>query len=410
MKCNPIRGACALGLSGLAAGALLLGVLTGCAQDSLERGLTGPVPSNPQELMAELQAQRDRIDRASEGMVQRIDQFNAARGPGEKKIQFSELFFQDLSPEQRDVLDQLLAQEKNPTYRNLLENIVADRKTIQTLQEKVLHLEQQLPDKFILAKRGDTHFSLAQAFLTQQGVPEDESKSMLNQIDLSEDLVPGFKVWYNYNKDDKSFRTYVTQGEAGQTPLAVKRALKRKLITERDSAYAKVNALERTKMKLKTDIATLEGDVQTLETRRAELDVQVSDLEARNGDLQLRGDRLEEDIAFRRNSLAYYVGSEGNLAKQGVLTRFLKNLKDVKGVTYEDTIDLRQARTISFAPQTFGLKSIRGVEVWPGVYKEGRDYSVQVSSDGGALTVHINDPEIFKQQRVLFALRGEGAS
>jgi hypothetical protein len=410
MTWNRIKALGALG--GVAVGAMLVAGLliagsAGCGRGQIEQGLSGPVPSNPQELMAELQTEKQKIDHTSDEMIKRIEAFNASRGPGEKKIQFSELFYQDLSPEQRDVLDQLLQQEKNPSYKNLLTSIIDDRKTIQTLQERVLHLEQQLNDKFVIAKKGDTHYKLAHDYLTSEGVTEEQAKDLLKQIDLNEDLTPGFKVWYNYDKENGTFKTYVTQGEAGQTPLAVKRAIKRNLIGERDAAMAKATALETTKKGLEQDISRLETDVRGLEDRRSTLEVQVADLEGRNNDLQSRGDRLEADLAFRQNSLFYHADSEGSLAQQGVLTRFLKNLKDVKGISYDETLDLRQAKSISFTPEAYGLKKIRGLEIWPGVYREGRDYTVQVSEDGRTATVVINDPNVFRQQRVLIALRGE---
>ncbi|HET6371722.1 MAG TPA: hypothetical protein VFG76_00300 [Candidatus Polarisedimenticolia bacterium] len=407
MKSLQVKGFGALSVLALLAAAVLVAGTTACGQGALERGLSGPVPATPQELMTELQTHKENIDRASDQMMKRIDAFNASRKPGEKQVQFSEIFYSDLNPEQRDVLDQLLQQEKDPSYHNLLSRIIEDKKAIQDLQEKVLRLEQQLPDKFALAHKGDTHYKLAHDFLMEQGVPEEQAKGLLNQIDLSEDLVPGFKVWYNYDKENNTFKTYVTQGEAGQTPLAVKRALKRQLIGERDSAMAKAAALEQTKTSLEKDVASLQTDVRGLEDRKGTLEVQVADLEARNGDLQTRGDRLEDDLAFRQNSLFYYAGSEGQLAQQGVLTRFLKNLKDIKGITYDDALDLRQAKSISFTPAAYGLRSIKGVEVWPEVYQEGRDYTVQVSEDGGAATIVINDPNVFRQQRVLFAIRGE---
>jgi len=378
-----------------------------CGKGSLEKGLTGPVPSSPEELMAELQTEKEKVDRVSDEMMKRIEAFNASRGPNEKKLQFSEIFYSDLSPEQRDVLDQLLQEEKSPTYRNLLTRIIDDRKTVQDLQDRVLRLEQQLPDKFIIAKRGDTHYKLAHDFLSAQEVTEEQSKELLNQIDLSEDLVPGFKVWYNYDKEKGTFKTYVTQGDAGQTPLAVKRALKRKLIGERDAAVAKSQALEQTKNTLEQDIARLEVDVTTLEDRRSTLEVNVADLEGRNNQLQARGDRFESDLEFKQNSLFYHADSAKVLADQGVLSRFLKNVKDVKGVAFDDAVDLRQARSITFTPAAYGLKSISGLELLPGVYQEGRDYTVQVADDGGNATLVINDPEIFKQQRVLISLRGQ---
>jgi hypothetical protein len=396
--------AAALGLTLLAAG------MIACGQGSIEKGLTGPVPSNPQELMAELQTQKERIDKLSDGMLERINQFNATRGPNDRKVQFSELFYTDLSPEQRDVLDQLLQQEKSPTYKNLLSRIIEDRNTIQNLQDRVLRLEQQLPDKFIIAKKGDTHFKLAHDFLIGEGATEEQAKSMLNQIDLNEDLVPGFKVWYNFDKEKSTFKTYVTQGEAGQTPLAVKRALKRKLVNERDEATARASALEQTKSQLENDIKNLEADISTLTDRRTELEGQVSDLEHRNGDLQVRGDTLQSDLEFRQNSLFFHANTEKALAQQGILSKVLKNLRDVKGITYERTLDLRQAQSITFTPETYGLNKISNVEMWPEIYQEGRDYTVAVSEDGTQATVTINDPAMFKQQRVLFAIRGEAPS
>jgi len=406
MKCLVVRS---FGVSGLAilALALVLGGTAGCGQGQIEKGISGPVPSSPQELMAELQGEKEKIDHSSDEMMKRIEAFNASRGPGERKIQFSELFYQDLSNEQRDVLDQLMQEEKNPSYKNLLSRIIEDRNTIQSLQERVLRLEQKLDDKFVVAKKGDTHFKLAQDYLVEQGVVEDQAKNLLNQIDLSEELVPGFKVWYNYDKENGTFKTYVTQGEAGQTPLAVKRAMKRKLVGERDAAVARATALEQTKKTLESDISRLETDVRGLEDRRSTLEVQVADLDARNTNLQARGDQLDSDLQFRKNSVFYHADSETALAAQGILTRFLKNLKDVKGIAYDESLDLRQAQSISFSPAAYGLKTISGVEIWPEIYREGRDYSIQLSEDGGSATVVINDPNVFRQQRVLIALRGE---
>jgi len=406
MKSLGVKGFGVLGLGVAFALVLVLAGTAGC-KGQIEKGISGPVPSSPQELMAELQGEKEKIDHSSDEMMKRIEAFNAARGPNERKIQFSELFYQDLSTEQRDVLDQLLQEEKNPSYKNLLSRIIEDRKTIQTLQERVLRLEQQLDDKFAIAKRGDSHFKLAHDYLVEQGVTEEQAKSLLNQIDLNEELVPGFKVWYNYDKENGTFKTYVTQGEAGQTPLAVKRAMKRKLVGERDAAMARASALEQTKKTLEKDVARLETDVHGLEDRRSNLEVQVADLDARNANLQARGDQLDTDLQFRKNSVFYHADSEQSLASQGILTRFLKNLKDVKGISYDESLDLRQAQTISFTPGAYGLKKIRNIEVWPGVFQEGRDYSLQVSEDGGAATIVINDPNVFRQQRVLFALRGD---
>ena len=56
MKCLLSKGFAALGIGALLAGALLVAGSVGCNQGALEKGLSGPVPATPQELMAELQS------------------------------------------------------------------------------------------------------------------------------------------------------------------------------------------------------------------------------------------------------------------------------------------------------------------------------------------------------------------
>ncbi len=387
--------ATALGIAGLVA-----------CQGAIDRGLSGQVPATSQELIAELQEHREKIDRTADQMMERIRQFNDKQGPQGQKVQFSELFFSDLSPDQRDVLDELLETAESPSYKLLLTQISEDRNTIRDLEEKVLHLEQQLPDKFVLVKKGDSHYKLAQAFLQSEGVPEERTEELLNQIDLSEDLIPGFKVWYNHDQEQDVFRTYVTQGQAGQTPLAVKRAVKRKLVSERDAAQAQAAALEERKAVLEEDIARLESDVSGLEDERGRLEGRVADLVTRNGDLQAHGERLANNLESMRNSVFYHAETRQALAEQGILTKFLKNLKDVQGISYNEALDFRQANSISFSPEEYGLKSIQGVELWPEGFQEGRDYLVELSEQDGTATVVFQDPSVFKEQRVLFALRG----
>ena len=406
MRYSKRRGSLALRTGVALSGALAIAGLVACGQGAIDRGLTGQVPATSQELIEELQEQKERIDRTTDQMMERINAFNQKQGPQGRKVQFSELFYTDLSPEQRDILDELLETEESPSYRLLLTRIGEDRDSIQGLQEKVLHLEQRLPDKFVLVKQGDSHYNLAQSFLESQEVNEERSVELLKQIDLSEDLIPGFKVWYNYDPDQDSFRTYVTQGEAGHTPLAVKRAVKRKLVGERDVAIAQAAVLEERKTVLEEDIARLEVDVSGLENRREHLEGRVSDLVTRNSDLQSHVDRVEDDLEYKQNSVFYHANTRHALAEQGILTRFLKNLKDVQGITYDEALDFRQANSISFSPEEYGLTSIRDIELWPKGFQEGRDYTVQVSEEDGTATVVFEDPKVFKEKRVLLAIRG----
>jgi hypothetical protein len=210
------------------------------------------------ELLTQLKEDRQEIDQTTDTMMKRIDVFNTSRKPGEKTLQFSEVFAQDLSPEQQDVLNTMVEQEKDFSYKTLLQKIITDRDNIRDLQAKVMHLEQTLPDKFVVAKRGDRQQKLAMDYLTGEAqLDPAKAKSLLAQADQTDELIPGNKVWFFYDKEKDTFRTYVTQGDAGQTPIALRRIKQRQLAkerdnfkTERDSAQTQVASLEQDKTQL----------------------------------------------------------------------------------------------------------------------------------------------------------------
>jgi hypothetical protein len=53
--------------------------------------------TNTDELLSQLQQDRTEIDKTSDTMMKRIEMFNASRQPGERTLQFSEIFTQDPS-------------------------------------------------------------------------------------------------------------------------------------------------------------------------------------------------------------------------------------------------------------------------------------------------------------------------
>jgi len=374
------------GLAGVAQGALVRAGFAAAALVALigigSSGCARPGPGTAKstdELLTQLQEDRGEIDKASDTMMKRIDMFNASRKPGEQTLQFSEIFAQDLSPDQRDVLDALVEQEKDVSYKSLLQKIIADRDSIRDLQAKVMHLEQSLPDKFVVAKKGDRHQELAMNFLTQEAhLDPAKAKDLLKQADQTDELVPGNQVWFFYDQDKDTFRTYVTRGEAGMTPVAVRRAQKKALIKERDT------------FKTERDSAASERD--TAQANAAALDQERI--------------RLEDEKATRQNSLYYHAASNQSLKEAGVISPVLKKVVDVKGISYENSLDLRQGTTIDLAPQTYGLSEIRSVRVLPSIYQEGRDFTVQTVEDGTSAKLVILDPELFKGKELLLAIGG----
>ncbi len=370
----------------VAIAALTLGVV-GCSKP-------GPGSAkNSEELLGQLKDDRQRIDETTDTMMKRIDMFNASRKPGEQTLQFAEIFNQDLSPEQRDVLNQLVEQEKDVSYKALLQKIIADRETIHGLQENVVRLEQSLSDKFVIVKKGDKQRDLAMNYLTTEAsLDPEKAKSLISQVDTTDELLPGNKVWFFYDPKQDIFRTYVTQGEAGQTPLAVRRARQRQLIKERDTFRAERDTAQGERDTARTERDSAQTEVSTLTVNKAELEGTVS--------------QLNDDIAYRENSLYYHAADEKTLKNEGVLSSVLKRVQSVKGVTYDESLDLRQGTTITLTPESFGLQEIRNVKLLPSIYREGRDFAIEKKDDHSEAKLVILDPDIFRGKEVLLVIGG----
>jgi hypothetical protein len=383
--------------------ALLLTALVvssnGCAQGP-NLGFSKSTPASSEELLAELKDHQEKIDKATEAMIGRINEFNQSRKEGQRTVQFSEIFGQDFSDQQKDILNQMIAQEKDVSYKSILQQIVSDRDTIQGLQEKVMHLEQSLPDQFVVAKKGDKQHNLAMNYLVEQAkLDESKAKSLLNQVDQTDELLAGNKVWFFYDPARDTFRTYVTQGDAGQTPLAVRRAMKKKLITERDQARS-----ERDQAASARDEAV--RTVNDLQQVKTGLESDISVLQQNKAALESSVERLSGDLAFRQNSLFYHAANVQDLKEKGVLTSVLKHVQDVKPVNFDTALDLRDSNTITLAPEAFGLEHIQRVRMLPNIFQEGRDFRIETSEDSGVAKIVILDPELFKGKEVLLAVGG----
>jgi hypothetical protein len=349
----------------VAIGLLTIVMTTGCARP-------GPgTAKTTEDLLGQLQKDRTEIDTTSDTMMKRIDMFNASRKPGDRTVQFSEVFAQDLDPQQKDVLDQMVQEEKDVSYKSLLTNIISDRDQIRQLQEKMLHLQQSLPDTFVVAKRGDKHHELALNYLTgQAGVDAQHAKTLLSQVDQSDELVPGNQVWFFYDKDKDTFRTYVTRGDARMTPAVVRRQKTKALVAERDTYRTQRDSAEQTA-----------------------------------GELAQQKAQLENDIDVAKNSIHYHAATDDELKASGVLSPVLKKVQTTKGLTFDNALDLRTGQTITLDPKSFGLAEIRSLRLIPSIYKEGKDFNVETADDGSARLV-ILDPEAFRGKEVVVAVKG----
>jgi hypothetical protein len=358
------------------------------------------VPATPEELLVELQEQKDRLDQATNQMLEKIAEFNDTRMEGERTVQFGELFTDELSDEQRDILDQMLAEEQDISYRSLLGRIITDRDLIRNLQAKILQLEKSLPEQFVVVAKGNTHYSLAREYLTNQaGLPKDKVGDLVSRADLTDELATGNKVWFFYDEERDNLGTYVTQGDADRMPIAIRRALKRKLISDRDAAIATAGTFE-------SERDAARAAVGQLERVKAGLEADIAQLRRNKATLESEVSRLSNDLSFQKNTLFYHAASVTDLKEQGVLSRVLKRFEDVRGINFDAALDLRRGSTIRLDPEEFGLEKIRRVRLLPGVYEEGRDFTIETFEQSGFARIVILDSSLFRGKEVLVAVGG----
>src|SRR6266446_1948398 len=239
------------------------------------------IPQRPDELLTELKQARDSIDVQTRDVYARIQHSNQRQEAlGRKPVSFSQVFLQGLSAEEEAALDKLVRDEKDPSYKGVLGQVVEDMKKIRDLQTKVAELESKLPGEGMEVKPGDTHMKLAKEWLTKQrGIPESRAKELAERLNLLDgQLEKGFKVYFYYDPAKDFFGTWVSQGDAKRTPLALVRAKEMKLIGERDTAIAKSKDLEEKKAELEETLANLEKQIAELEVRKAGLESNVADL------------------------------------------------------------------------------------------------------------------------------------
>jgi hypothetical protein len=387
-----------LALVALAVGFALFA--TGCGEKALTER---PLPDTPEEILTELKDGRTRIDSMTDEVLQRIRQWNETRTGDERKIYFAEIFEEALSTKEQDVLNQLFEQEQNVSYRGLLSQIIADRDQIQEYQQRIASLEAKLPQDNVAAGKGDSHFRLAIKYLKEKhGLAEDKAEELVKQVNLDLDLITGQKVWFYYQADKELFASWVHQGEAKQAPLVVQWAKRRQLMSERDEAVAKVASLEDRKKELEGQIQKLEGDVTGLEGRKAELEAQIAQVSTERDEQEKIAESRQSEIERINNSLFYFASTEREL-KDKRITKSFNRLKDIKGVQYNEFVDLRGSKEITFEPKEFGIAKITNVALLPKHFRPGIDYEVEIASNGEA-KIEILQPQVFRGQKVLFAI------
>src|SRR2546426_10393391 len=302
-----------------------------------------PVPMNQEKLLVELKPARDEIDSETRDIYGRIQQFNDKMTRlGRKPVSFSQVFIQGLSAEEQQALDELVRNEKDPSYRGILSQVVEDMKKIRDLQNKVTQLESLLPGDGVEVKAGDTHMKLAMQYLQKdKGVPESRAKELISRLNIMEtNLEKGMKVHFYYDPAKDFFGTWVAQGAASHSPLALVRAKEMRLIQEKDAAVAKANTLQDEKAQLEEIRDNLQKEIAELETRRAGLESTVSQLELEKTKAVESARITGEKLAEHQNSVWYDADLAERLRARGVL-KTVNKVENIGEVKFANNIDLR---------------------------------------------------------------------
>lgn len=365
-----------------------------------------PLPPSTDKLLVELKDARDRIDSQTRDIYARIQQFNQRMEVvGKKPVSFSQVFLQGLSAEEEQALDQLVRDEKDPSYRGILSQVVEDMKKIRDLQGKITDLERKLPDDGQEVGPGDTHMKMAITYLTKtHSIPETRAKELVARLNIMEtSLEKGMRAHFYYDPAKDFFGSWVSQGEAKRSPLAIVRAKEMKLIQERDVAVARVSDLEQKKADLEEVLENLRTEVAGLESRKAALEANVTQLAAEKATAVERADMTSAELERARNSVYYEADLDERLRARGILKGSDKVLT-IADVRFKDSIDLRNGKSITLKPSEFGIAKIADIRIVPTFLKEGRDLGVRFGEDGTVEVTVLNEAAL-KGQKVLFVLR-----
>src|SRR6266704_2798530 len=361
-----------------------------------------PIPRNMEQLLVELKTARDQIDSQTRDVYGRIQQFNKTMEVLHRKpVSFSKVFTQGLSAEEEQALDDLVRNEKDPSYRGILGQVVEDMKKIRDLQNKVTQLEGLLPGDGVDVKTGDTHMKLAMQYLEKdKGIPESRAKELISRLNIMEtNLEKGMKAYFYYDPSKDFFGTWVAQGAASHSPLALVRAKEMRLIQEKDAAVAKANTLQDEKAQLEETRDNLQKEIAELETRKAGLESTVSQLELEKTKAVESARITGEKLAEHQNSVWYDADLAERLRARGVL-KTVNKVENIGEVKFANNIDLTKTKSITLKPSQFGIDHISDVRIVPTFLKEGRDIGVRFADDGTVEVTVLNEGAL-RGQKIL---------
>ena len=241
------------------------------------------------------------------------------------------------------------------------------------------------------------------AYLTKdKGLDQNTAKRLVQQVNLMDELVPGFKVWNFYN--DGVYGTFVTQGERQGQPLR-RHPARQADAREREEHGHRPARPARRGESLPQQAGGRSDD------RREQLTQEVSILQVERQDLneKVTTSRTQrDDLQARKNSVFYRIGTKKNLVQEGAIrTLWFSKPKVVKygEDQFPQHLDLRSGDTITVSAKMEGLDKIRRMSVAPGsLFKANEDYVVTISPDGQEASLRLLAKDKFRASRSMVIL------
>ena len=305
-----------------------------------------------------------------------------------------EVNIMNLSPEQKKVLEDKIKNEKDVSIKSLLQDILDKNDDIQNLNARVQELEALLPKPHTVEK-GENHYQIAMNFLlNEKGVDKARAMELMERTFLFEPIVPGFKIW-NFYADDE-YGTFITQGSAPISPNQIQRKVKKELVDAKDKAIAEKEQLQ--------------SDISEMELRRSEL---ISQLDLLNQEKQNMLGKMSnlndqnQEMQAALNSVYFAMDLRKNLTKNGIIKGgFLRStkLQKVDIAMFDRSLDLRTDPKIIANAADFQLSRIKDVAIYPGYFKNERDYKVEFDESGQSVTITILDIKKFMSEKIAIAI------
>lgn len=314
-------------------------------------------------------------------LVDRYEQKTGAKVSGDFDMM-------ELSPEERELLEQQIGEEKDVSTKSLLQEILSKKDEISELRKQIVEIENLLPAPHI-AKKGENHYEIALAFLVDvKGVEEKKAKKILGRTALFDELAEGFKVWNFFTGSE--YGTSVTQGFAKVSPNVFVHRAKKKLVEDRDKAVSERDELA--------------VDFKSLEEKQGEVAVELDRITSENENLLVQVGDLNKQVS----SVFYRLGSQKNLKKKGILkSGFLSSpkMKDTAVENFDKSLDLSVDDQLVISAKELGVEKIKDVVLYPKFYKKGSSYKVFITPNKKHALLTLLDKSKFKSERVVIAVK-----